>query len=95
MAALADAAAALADLALESSIAEVDGRRLSAAYEEARLAVIELSELERAGLATLEELDEASVAMYAAASALEAAAWNRAIRAERVKLSWALPGGRP
>ncbi|MBU0928039.1 MAG: hypothetical protein KKA67_09840 [Spirochaetes bacterium] len=89
------AAAELADMRLESSIADVERDRLAAAYEEARLAVLEIAELERLGLAGFAELDEAGAEMYAAAAALEASAWNAAIRAERVKADWDFPEAAP
>jgi len=75
----------------------VEARRLEAAYGEARLAVEETEALERGGLATLAELDEARSELYKAAAALETAAWNLAIEASGLATAWDLgaAGGRP
>lgn len=94
---LAQARAELGDLLLEASLADVEARRLEAAYGEARLAVEETEALERGGLATLAELDEAREELYKAAASLETAAWNAAIDAMGLAASWDLgdAGGRP
>lgn len=93
---LAQARAELEDLLLEASLADVEARRLEAAYGEARLAVEETEALEREGLASLAELDEAREELYKAAAALETAAWNAATDAIGLAASWDLDaaGGR-